>query len=186
MQFFKPLTSVAGAITLSAAALFLGRALPGDAWAHGSFAAGDPGDPKKSARTVELKMTEGSGTMAYTPNRIEVKKGEQIRFVITNTGELAHEFLLDSIENNAHHKIEMQKNPEMEHDDPNGTRLEPTKTSEILWRFDKEGTFEFACLIPGHYEAGMHGVVVVAGETTGTTKKKAGDQHNTKESMHDH
>lgn len=84
--------------------------------------------------------------------------------MITNTGELAHEFLLDSIERNAKHKIEMEKNPEMEHDDPNGKRLGPKKTSEILWLFDKEGTFEFACLIPGNYESGMHGVVVVTAD----------------------
>lgn len=149
-------------IVYSTAALLLGAVFAHEASAHGSFAAGDPGDPKKPSRVVELKMIEGTGTMAYVPNRIEVKKGEQIRFVITNVGELAHEFLLDSIEQNAKHKVEMQKNPEMEHDDPNGTRLEPRKTSEILWKFDKEGTFEFACLIPGHYEAGMHGIVVVS------------------------
>lgn len=99
--------------------------------------------------------------MGYSVNRVEVKKGEQIRFRITNAGALAHEFMLDSIERNAKHKIEMQKNPEMEHDDPNGVRLEPGKVSEILWKFENEGTFEFACLIPGHYEAGMHGTVVV-------------------------
>lgn len=136
-------------------------AVPGPGLAHGSFAAGDPGDPAMPARTIEVKMTEGAGTMAFEPNRVEVKTGEQIRFVIANTGELDHEFMLDSTENNAKHKAAMEKNPEMEHDDPNGKRLEPKKTSEILWRFDKAGTFEFACLIPGHYEAGMHGVVVV-------------------------
>jgi uncharacterized cupredoxin-like copper-binding protein len=106
-------------------------------------------------------VTEKNGTMAYEPSRIEVKKGEQIKFMITNTGGLAHEFLLDSMEHNAKHKIEMKKNPEMEHDDPNGKRRELKMTAEILWKFDKEGTFEFACLIPGHYEAGMHGIVVV-------------------------
>lgn len=135
--------------------------VPIPAFAHGSFSAGDPGDPEKPARVIEVKMLEGNGTMAYAPERIVVKKGEQIRFVITNDGELAHEFMLDSKENNAKHKVAMEKNPEMEHDDPNGKRLEPKKTSEILWKFDKEGTFEFACLIPGHYDAGMHGVIVV-------------------------
>jgi uncharacterized cupredoxin-like copper-binding protein len=138
--------------------------VPSAASGHGSFAAGDPGDPTKPFRTIEVRMTEGQGTMGYEPNRIQVKKGEQIRFVITNSGELPHEFMLDSFEQNAKHKIEMEKNPEMEHDDPNGTRLDPKKTTAILWKFDKEGTFEFACLIPGHYEAGMHGVVVIKGE----------------------
>jgi len=125
------------------------------------FAAGEPGDPKKPNRVVEITMTEGPGTMTYTPNRIEVKLGEQIRFRLKNVGYLAHEFLLDSFESNAKHKIEMEKNPEMEHDDPNGKRVESKKAAEILWRFTKAGTFEFACLIPGHYETGMKGVVVV-------------------------
>jgi uncharacterized cupredoxin-like copper-binding protein len=125
------------------------------------FAAGEPGDPKKPYRTIEITAREGSGTMAFEPARIEVKKGEQIMFLLLNTGALAHEFLLDSFENNAKHKIEMQKNPEMEHDDPNGKRVEPKNDAKILWRFSKVGTFEFACLIPGHYEAGMKGTVIV-------------------------
>ena len=125
------------------------------------FAAGEPGDAKKPYRTIEITMREGSGVMSYEPNQIEVKKGEQIMFVLLNAGALPHEFLLDSFENNAKHKIEMQKNPEMEHDDPNGKRIEAKNDSKVLWRFSKAGTFEFACLIPGHYEAGMKGVIVV-------------------------
>lgn len=125
------------------------------------FAAGEPGDPKKPFRVIEIAMTDGPGTMSYSPDKIAVRKGEQIKFVLKNTGHLAHEFLLDSFENNAKHKIEMAKNPEMEHDEPNGKRLEPKKADEVLWRFTKAGTFEFACLIPGHYETGMKGVIVV-------------------------
>jgi uncharacterized cupredoxin-like copper-binding protein len=125
------------------------------------FAAGEPGDPKKPFRVIEIAMTDGPGTMSYSPDKIDVRKGEQIKFVLKNTGHLAHEFLLDSFENNAKHKIEMAKNPEMEHDEPNGKRLEPKKADEVLWRFTKAGTFEFACLIPGHYETGMKGVIVV-------------------------
>lgn len=125
------------------------------------FAAGEPGDPKKPFRVVEITMTDGPGTMSYSPDKIQVRKGEQIKFVLKNTGYLPHEFLLDSFENNAKHKIEMAKNPEMEHDEPNGKRLEPKKADEVLWRFTKAGTFEFACLIPGHYETGMKGVIVV-------------------------
>ncbi len=125
------------------------------------FAAGEPGDPKKPNRVVEITISDGPGTMSYTPNRIEVRLGEQIRFRLKNAGDLPHEFLLDSFKNNAKHKIEMEKNPDMEHDDPNGRRLEPKKSAEILWRFTKAGTFEFACLIPGHYETGMKGTIVV-------------------------
>jgi uncharacterized cupredoxin-like copper-binding protein len=155
------------AITISAtAALFtqsIGGFVSSPAGAHTGhvFAAGEPGDAKKPFRTVEIIMNEGPGVMSYSTDRIEVRKGEQIKFVLKNTGYLAHEFLLDSVENNAKHKIEMEKHPDMEHDEPNGKKLEPKASSEIIWRFTKAGTFEFACLIPGHYEAGMKGVVVV-------------------------
>lgn len=133
-----------------------------DANAHTNFAAGKAGDPKrKTSRTIEIVANEADGKMFYTPNRIEVVQGEQIRFMIRNAGVLAHEILLDSFDGNAKHKKEMEKNPGMEHDEPNGKRMEPGKADEILWIFDKVGTFEYACLIPGHYDAGMKGVVTV-------------------------
>jgi len=125
------------------------------------LAAGEPGDQKKPFRTIEIVMTEGPGAMTYSLDRIEVRRGEQIKFVLRNTGELAHEFLLDSVENNAKHKMEMEHHPDMAHDEVNGKWLAPKTSSDILWRFTKAGAFEFACLIPGHYEAGMKGVVVV-------------------------
>jgi len=99
--------------------------------------------------------------MLFEPNKVEIKRGEQVKFVLKNHGQVDHEFMLDSIENNAKHKIQMEKNPDMEHDDPNGKRLTPSTSNEIVWRFTKAGTFEFACLIPGHYESGMKGTVVV-------------------------
>ncbi len=126
-----------------------------------AFAAGEPGNPKRPFRVVEIVMAEGSGTMTHTPDRIEVKKGEQIKFVLKNVGLLDHEFLVDSVANNARHKKEMEAKPDMEHDEPNGARLKPGATGELLWRFTKSGTFEFACLIPGHYEAGMKGTLLV-------------------------
>jgi uncharacterized cupredoxin-like copper-binding protein len=149
-----------GAVILSAPSIL---AAPGPkGHSHKTFAAGAPGDPGKPARTIEVTMSETEDAkMLFTPASVEVKRGEQIRFVLKNVGKVDHEFMIDSVQNNAKHKIEMQKNPDMEHDDPNGKRLEPGKGSEILWRFTKPGTFEFACLIPGHYESGMHGKVLV-------------------------
>jgi uncharacterized cupredoxin-like copper-binding protein len=132
-----------------------------DAHSGQVFAAGEPGDPAKPSRMIMLWLRDGPGTMTYAPDKIEVRAGEQIKFVLKNIGHLDHEFLLDSFENNAKHKLEMQKNPEMEHDDPNGKRLKSNETAELLWRFTKKGTFEFACLIPGHYESGMKGTVIV-------------------------
>ena len=126
-----------------------------------TFSTGEPGDPKKPARTVQVTMRESDGKMLFVPDRIEIKKGEQVRFVLRNNGALEHEFILATTAENLKHAEAMKKNPEMEHDEPNGREVEPGKTGEIVWRFSKTGEFEFACLIPGHREAGMLGKIVV-------------------------
>jgi uncharacterized cupredoxin-like copper-binding protein len=131
---------------------------------HGQeiFAAGEPGDPSKPARIVDVTMQDmDDGKMLFVPDILTVGNGEQIKFRIHNSGRSAHEFMLDSLSHNARHKLAMQKNPDMQHDDPNGKTLDPGQSAEILWHFSKPGTFEFACLIPGHYEAGMHGSITV-------------------------
>ena len=128
-----------------------------DAHDHGSFAAGEPGDPKKPARTVEIEMTE----MDFSPSKVEVKQGEQIRFVIRNAGKEDHEFVLATTAENLKHAELMKKFPHMEHDDPNAVRLAPKKSSQILWKFTKKGTFDFSCLIEDHRDLGMSGRVDV-------------------------
>ena len=129
--------------------------------AHGHFSAGEPGDPKKPARIVKVKMLEEGKKMLFEPAVIEVKRGEQIRFVLMNDGTEDHEFILATKNENRKHAEKMKKFPEMEHDDPNAKRLSPFNNTEILWRFTKRGEFEYACLIPGHLEAGMLGKVIV-------------------------
>jgi len=131
------------------------------AHAHESFAAGRPGDPNKPARTIKVVMREDGKKMAFEPALVIVRKGEQIRFVLENAGTDDHEFVLATTEDNRKHAELMKKFPDMEHDDPNAKRLAPAAHGEILWRFTKAGTFEFACLIPGHREAGMLGRVIV-------------------------
>lgn len=129
---------------------------------HTVFTAGEPGNPKRSARTVTVTMREtDDGKMIYEPSQLSVKRGEQVRFVLVNEGQVPHEFMLASKAENDKHAGLMQKFPEMEHDDPNGKTLQPGQRTELLWRFSKAGTFEFACLIPGHREAGMLGNVQV-------------------------
>jgi uncharacterized cupredoxin-like copper-binding protein len=128
---------------------------------HETFSAGEPGNPKKSARVVQVSMREDDGKMLFVPDRIEVRKGEQIRFVLRNNGEIKHEFMLATKADNDKHAELMKKYPDMEHDDPNGKNLEPKQSGDIVWKFTKTGEFEFACLIPGHREAGMHGKVIV-------------------------
>jgi uncharacterized cupredoxin-like copper-binding protein len=125
------------------------------------FAAGAPGDPKLPARTVTVIMSEGDGSMKFTPDRLEVNKGEQVRFVLENKGALRHEFRLATVKDNDEHAAMMREMPDMKHDEANAVSLDPGKSTEMVWRFTQPGTFEFACLIPGHREAGMHGTVTV-------------------------
>ena len=149
-------------------------AAAGSAWAgagppghhHDDSAAfGKPGDPKKPSRIVKIQMLDEYGTGLFSPDVIQVKQGEQIKFMISNDGERAHEMILATLKMNLAHAQEMKKNPDMEHDDPNGKRLLPKQSAEILWQFTKAGEFDFSCLIPGHREAGMHGKVVVSAKT---------------------
>jgi uncharacterized cupredoxin-like copper-binding protein len=128
---------------------------------HGTFAAGEPGDRNKPARVIKIRMFEGSGKMGYEPARIEVRRGEQVRFLLQNDGEEDHEFVLATVTENRKHGELMKKFPEMEHDDPNAKRVVPHGNGELVWKFTKRGEFEFACLIPGHHEKGMFGKVVV-------------------------
>ncbi len=126
-----------------------------------AYSAGEPGDATKPARIVQVTMVEADGKMLFLPNRIEIKKDEQVKFMLRNNGELDHEFILATTAENLKHAESMKKNPDMEHDDPNGKRLAPKKTDRIVWRFTQIGEFEYSCLIPGHREGGMIGTIVV-------------------------
>ena len=128
---------------------------------HGTYSAGAPGDPKKPARVVKVSMREEGTKMLYEPARIEVRRGEQIRFVVSNDGIFNHEFVLATVAENRKHGELMKKYPDMEHEDPNAITVAPYAVGEVLWKFTRKGEFEFACLLPDHYEAGMHGTIFV-------------------------
>ena len=132
-------------------------------------ALGKPGDSKKVTRTIEVGMSD---TMRFSPATIAAKRDETIRFVVKNNGKLKHEMVLGTVKELKAHAALMQKFPEMEHADPNQVSVEPGKTGELIWQFTKNGTFDFACLQPGHFEAGMVGKVTVA-------KSAAGKQRST-------
>ncbi len=119
---------------------------------------GKPGDPTKVSRTVGVNMTDA---MRFVPAKVKVKKGETVRFVVTNSGQLKHEMVLGTAKDLREHAELMKKFPEMEHADPNQVSLEPGKTAELLWQFTRTGTFDFACLQPGHFDAGMRGKIAV-------------------------
>lgn len=122
---------------------------------------GKPGKPEDVDRTLDISMREtDDGEMVFEPAEFEFEPGETIRFNVKNDGEVEHEFVLDTIEKNIEHKA-MMAEYDMEHDDPNSIRLDEGQSGEVIWTFSNEGTFEFACLIPGHYESGMHGPITV-------------------------
>lgn len=131
----------------------------GDAHGHGTSTIGQAGVASKVSRTISIEMQD---TMRFTPDKVVAKRGETIRFVVTNTGKLKHEFNLGTEADLKAHYEMMKKFPEMEHDEPNLVSLEPGKTGEVIWQFTKTGKVSFACLHVGHYDAGMKGSVSVS------------------------
>ncbi|UMA66244.1 cupredoxin family protein [Roseivivax marinus] len=128
---------------------------------HEGHAMGRPGTEAEVSRVVEIAMIETDGGMAFEPSSLEVAQGETLRLAVRNAGVLPHEIVLDTPEKNAEHGALMEKFPEMEHDDPHALKLEPGAEGDLIWTFETAGTFEFACLIPGHAEAGMRGPITV-------------------------
>ncbi len=120
---------------------------------------GIAGDAKAVNRTVAVGMSDN---MRFTPGNLDVKQGETIRFVIKNTGQVMHEMVIGTKKENDEHAALMVKFPGMEHDAPYMAHVAPGKTGEIIWTFNKPGSFDFACLIAGHYQAGMVGKITVA------------------------
>lgn len=109
-------------------------------------------------KTVEVEMSD---EMKFSPDVVNVKKGDVILFKHSNKGQLMHEFVLGTSTSLEEHAELMKKFPQMEHSEPYMLHVEPGKTGQIVWRFTEEGEFSFACLIPGHYEAGMTGRIIV-------------------------
>lgn len=125
---------------------------------HHEGLAGRPGMAADVTRTVEIDMSDA---MVYTPASIEVNQGETIRFVVANSGQLNHEFVLGSADEIMEHHELMKRFPGMEHDEPNSVSLEAGGEGEVIWTFTSAGEVDFACLQPGHFEAGMKGKVRV-------------------------
>lgn len=141
---------------------------------------GEKGDPNKVDRIINIKMYDNY----YEPNIIRVKKGETIKFVVQNLGEMVHEYNIATKEMHIKHQPEMQKlvdhgilmvdkidkekmkkmskmDHSLSHSHANSVMVEPKKTGEIVWKFSKNLTLEMACNIPGHYETGMLGQIIV-------------------------
>ncbi len=119
---------------------------------------GREGDPGKAARTVQVDMND---TMRYTPGEVTVKQGQTVKFEVKNSGKQLHEMVIGTEEELMKHAEVMKKHPGMEHDAPYMAHVKPGGKETIAWTFTNPGTFMYGCLVPGHWEAGMKGKIVV-------------------------
>jgi uncharacterized cupredoxin-like copper-binding protein len=119
---------------------------------------GIAGDAKAARRSIEVRMGDD---MRFSPAAIEVRLGETVRLVVHNDGRQMHEFVLGTKRELDEHAAQMIKFPTMEHDEPYMAHVPPGRSGEIVWTFNRAGEFDFACLIAGHYRAGMVGKVRV-------------------------
>lgn len=121
-------------------------------------ATGRPGNARKVSRAIQVVMSDD---MRFSPANIDVKRGETIRFVVRNAGSIKHEMVIGTMAELKQHAALMRRFPGMEHSDPNMVTLAPGKSGELIWQFTRAGKIDFACLQPGHFEAGMVGAVSV-------------------------
>lgn len=124
---------------------------------------GKPGIASNVTSTVTIDMTDD---MRFHMPEIAVQQGETIRFITKNSGQIKHEMVLGTTEELQDHYEAMKKNPEMAHADDNMVMVAPGRSGELIWHFTKAGKVDFACLQPGHFDAGMKGVVNVASSKT--------------------
>jgi len=165
------------AVMFTTLAIVAPGALAAGTHGHGkSVDTGKPGDPAKVSRTIEVSMFDNY----YEPESLSIKEGETVRFIVRNKGALVHEFNIGTAEQHVAHQPEMLMMVEhgvlkvdridldaaraMQasmghgmHEEPNSVLLEPGKSGEIVWTFPEHASLQFACNVPGHYDAGMQG-----------------------------
>jgi len=142
--------------------------------AHDGSRIGEPGLAEKVSRTVTVDMQD---SMRFVPATLRVKQGETIRLLVRNTGAVPHELVLGHVKDLQAHAKAMQKFPDMEHEEPNMLTVAPGAQGELVWHFTDAITLDFACLRPGHYEAGMKGKIEVAKGKAPVTNKEQHDAH---------
>lgn len=159
-----PTYALAAALALSSAGVALGHgdrkqgAKPERAISKDVHPWGREGDPRKAVRTIAVDMND---TMRFTPAEIIVKKGDTVKFVVSNSGKQLHEMVIGTQQELEQHAELMKKHPGMEHDEPYMAHVRPGGRETIAWTFTNPGTFMYGCLVPGHWEAGMKGRIVV-------------------------
>jgi uncharacterized cupredoxin-like copper-binding protein len=132
------------------------------AFSHGDEKFGEPGNPKHKSRVVTIVMNEtADGKMSFSPNTLTIKLGEQIHFVVQNKGKLPHDFFMGPEGAVDEHADEVKKDPNTDIDDPNWIRVKPGAKGDLYWHFTVAGDLDYASLVPGEIEAGMHGSITV-------------------------
>lgn len=124
---------------------------------------GIAGEKQEIARTIRITMND---QMRFVPDKFDVKEGETVRIALKNNGKMLHEMVIGTKQVLDEHAALMVKFPDMEHDEPHMAHVPPGKTGEIIWKFNKAGQFDFACLIAGHYQAGMVGKINVIAKSS--------------------
>ena len=119
---------------------------------------GIAGNPAKVTRTVKMDLSD---EMRFHPSVLQVKRGETVRFVVANSGKVLHEMVIGTLADLQEHAALMKKFPDMEHEEPFMAHVKPGATQQIVWQFNRSSEFNYACLVAGHFEAGMVGKVIV-------------------------
>ena len=126
---------------------------------HPASPAGAPGKAGNVSRTIKVKMLD---SMRFEPSSFKVKSGETVRFVVSNAGQLRHEFGIGTTEEQKVHAEMMLADPEMKHEDGGVITVQPGKVGTLIWRFSQAGEYEAGCQVPGHYPAGMKARIAVS------------------------
>ena len=168
----RPTWVAAAALVFSGSALAAGNHAGGHGDGNAQTAIGQPGVKVEAGRTVVVTMNDA---MRFSPASIDARQGETVRLVVKNVGQIKHELSLGTEQELLEHLEVMKKFPGMEHDEPNKVTLAPGKEGEIVWKFTRAGIVHFACLMPGHYEAGMRGMVNVAAKASAKKTQSHGE-----------
>ena len=162
------------------ASTFAWLTLSSGAWAHGAHQHekstrpavtapaeqqpwGIAGQAHRATRVVDIHMTDN---MRFKPDQLMVDEGETLQLRVHNQGQLMHELVIGTAAELRKHAELMKKFPDMEHDEPHMAHVPPGQVGELIWTFNRPGQFEFACLLPGHFDAGMTGRITVKARST--------------------
>ncbi|MCB1754188.1 MAG: cupredoxin family protein [Gammaproteobacteria bacterium] len=120
---------------------------------HALSEVGSPASADDASMDIAVTLLD---TMRFEFDKpLALRRGEVVRFVVTNSGKIPHEFSVGSASEQLEHRKMMQAMPNMVHEDGNTVSVEPGQTKDLVWRFDGDAEVVFACNIPGHAEAGM-------------------------------